>query len=155
MVQSRLVAFLVIRILALKPIKTAFNRAEITNGCQRDCLRHRSIPVAPLLHARLHWLRLRSSRMPRLSRLIRLRCDVLPHASTMQPPRRSGNLVHTLDERKQLRRMLSRLRFHRRTTSSEKPKNSKPEQDGLRSKSEKESASRALRERVACSENMS
>ena len=37
----------------------------------------------------------------------------------------------------------------------EKPKNSKPEQDGLRSKSEKESASRALRERVACSENMS
>ena len=32
MVQSRLVAFLVIRILALKPIKTAFIRAEITNG---------------------------------------------------------------------------------------------------------------------------
>ena len=113
MVQSRLVAFLVIRILALKPIKTAFNRAEITNGCQKDCLRHR---VSLLRHCctRLHWLRLRSSRMPRLSRLIRLRCDVLPHASTMQPPRRSGNLVHTLDERKQLRRMLSRLRFHRR-----------------------------------------
>ena len=35
MVQSRLVAFLVIRILALKPIKTAFNRAEITNGWQK------------------------------------------------------------------------------------------------------------------------
>ena len=69
--------------------------------------------------ARLHWLRLRSAHMRRLPRLIRLRRDVLPRASTMQPPRRSGDLVHTLDERKQLWRMLSRLRFHRRTTSTE------------------------------------